>query len=76
MSAPQNAPHNGTQSPRDRKNDVLITVLVSIILGFLAGTGHRVLMDVPIYTALETGVKAGGGADRKSQCQYLFHLLL
>ncbi|MFI2734037.1 hypothetical protein [Streptomyces sp. NPDC018711] len=46
---------------RDRKNDSVIAVMLSIIIGFIAGTAQSVLTNVPIYTALETGCKAGGG---------------
>ncbi|MEV8628592.1 hypothetical protein [Streptomyces sp. NPDC051079] len=53
---------NSTRSTRDRKTDSVIAVMLAVIIGFVAGTVQGVLTDVPVYTALETGCKAGGGA--------------
>ena len=60
MSAPQNTPQLPVppqQSPRNKKTDSLIAVLVSIIIGVFAGILHRTMEGVSYYEAMKT---AGG----------------
>ncbi|WP_328550291.1 hypothetical protein [Streptomyces sp. NBC_00366] len=61
MSAPQNTPQFPVphQSPRNKKTDSLIAVLVAIIIGIFAGILHRTMEDVSYYEAMKT---AGGTA--------------
>ncbi|QUC63003.1 hypothetical protein IOD14_43115 [Streptomyces sp. A2-16] len=64
MTATQNNPQTsgpGDESPRNRKTEAVITILVAIIGGCFAGILRRAMEGVSYYEAISTGALAAIG---------------